>query len=180
LWGELDKPLIDRTVGNGKIVYGKNIDQILSEKKIEPDLKIENRDSNFSLDFIHRRNKEYDIYYLANLREEAIDYATLSFRTSGKVPYIWNPVDGTVIEQRVYVDDGERTHIPCSFDPYGSYFIIFEKKENAKPSIISVTGPDGNRSCFLEKSGNYQLTYSNGESKNITIASARYLTINTS
>ena len=180
LWGELDTPLIDRTVGNGKIVYGKNIDQILSEKKIEPDLKIENRDSNFSLDFIHRRNKEYDIYYLANLREEAIDYATLSFRTSGKVPYIWNPVDGTVIEQRVYVDDGERTHIPCSFDPYGSYFIIFEKKENAKPSIISVTGPDGNRSCFLEKSGNYQLTYSNGESKNITIASARYLTINTS
>lgn len=128
LWGELDKPLIDRTVGNGKIVYGKNIDQILSEKKIEPDLKIENRDSNFSLDFIHRRNKEYDIYYLANLREEAIDYATLSFRTSGKVPYIWNPVDGTVIEQRVYVDDGERTHIPCSFDPYGSYFIIFEKR----------------------------------------------------
>lgn len=104
LWGELDTPLIDRTVGNGKIVYGKNIDQILSEKKIEPDLKIENRDSNFSLDFIHRRNKEYDIYYLANLREEAIDYATLSFRTSGKVPYIWNPVDGTVIEQRVYVD----------------------------------------------------------------------------
>lgn len=33
LWGELDKPLIDRTVGNGKIVYGKNIDRILSEKK---------------------------------------------------------------------------------------------------------------------------------------------------
>ena len=33
LWGELDTPLIDRTVGNGKIVYGKNIDQILSEKK---------------------------------------------------------------------------------------------------------------------------------------------------
>ena len=54
---------------------------------------------------------------------------------------------------------------------------LFLKKENAKPSIISVTGPDGNRSCFLEKSGNYQLTYSNGESKNITIASARYLTI---
>lgn len=179
LWGNKNEPVIDRIVGKGKVIYGKSINQILAEKNVKPDLKIESGNSDLSLDFIHRRDNNTDIYYLANLKEKS-DCATLSFRVSGKIPQIWNSVDGTVVDQRVYVDDGERIHIPCSFDPFESLFIVFKEAKEKRPSVVSVMGPDGDKSCFFEKPGKYKLHYSDGKGKNIVIHPAYCKTIDTS
>jgi hypothetical protein len=139
LWGMENTNLVDKQYGKGRVVSGKSIRDVLSDKHILPDVEYKNLRDSSSIDFVHRTAGDADIYYLANLVEEA-DYANVSFRVTGKVPQIWDPADGSVVDQPVYADDGERISMPLYFDPFGSMFVVFREKKEQSHIVLSKSG----------------------------------------
>jgi hypothetical protein len=191
MWGKEALAVIDRPYGRGKVVCNKSIGEILADRRVLPDMEYKSCRDSSEIDFVHRKDGDAEIYYLANLTEQS-DYANVAFRVTGKTPQIWNPVDGSVADMPVYADDGERISMPVYFAPYGSLFVVFRAKEE-KPHVTSVTIsgeeifpklpaaipeteyctplPDGK--TVFRTEGDYELKYSDGEVKNIAIRPAR-------
>lgn len=190
LWGKGISKIVDKKYGKGRVVYGKSINDILTEKKKSPNVEFINNQAGTMYDFIYRKKGETDIYFLANLTDKK-DYLNIRFSVSGKVPQLWNPVDGRVTDINTYEDNGECITIPLFIDPFGSMFIVFENREivpyivSAKrngetifpelPASISDSPfysvlPDGEY-CF-HTGGIYNFRFNNGVEKQITVDSA--------
>src|SRR5699024_10211462 len=88
-------------------------------------------------EYQHREDGQKDIYFLAGEGS-----ANCLFRVTGKIPEIWNPIDGTVKEILNYsfTDDG-RTEVVIDLPKNGAIFIVFRKKES-KRNFIAIHGPE--------------------------------------
>jgi hypothetical protein len=68
-----------------------------------------------------------DIYFVSNRSQESTD-AVCTFRATGARPELWHPVTG---RRRVLPEFAARagtTSIPLRFEPYESYFIVFNRR----------------------------------------------------
>jgi hypothetical protein len=103
------------------------------------------------LDYIHRRDGEADIYFVANPSNASVT-ATCSFRVAGKAPELWDAVTGERRFAAAYREKDGRTVVPLELAPYGSWFVIFRVTAAAPPatatsntpkleSIAELTGP---------------------------------------
>ena len=127
LWGECDGTRVkQRRVGQGRIVWGRSLREVLGENGVAPDFEVGGHDESTFLDFIHRRDGEADIYFVVNRldRDEAV---RCIFRVSGRQPELWDPVSGVMREAPAFTQDGGRTTVPLEFAPYGSIFVVFRK-----------------------------------------------------
>jgi hypothetical protein len=67
LWGTVDSVKVkERVYGKGKIVWGKTVRDVLHQRGIMPDLSFKGDKLNDSIDFIHRRTGDADIYFIRN------------------------------------------------------------------------------------------------------------------
>jgi hypothetical protein len=138
LWGSLVAPnsLQSRAFGEGTIFWGgelsngdnevlypsyKNTCQILANLGVHADFTSENN----TIRFGHRRTTNRDIYFVAN-RTSQNQKTACTFRASGE-PEIWAGVDGTIRKVRQYETINGVTTIPLQFDPYQSYFVVFNR-----------------------------------------------------
>jgi hypothetical protein len=96
--------------------------EVLGKMGVPPDF-----DSDAQLRYIHRRDGNTDLYFVANPEARALA-ANCIFRVNGKPPELWDPVTG---ERRhlpeVAVMDG-RTTVPLRFEPHQSFFVVFRAK----------------------------------------------------
>lgn len=154
LWGAIDG--VKRTenkYGLGKVIYGKEVNAVLKEMNVKPDLAFTSRSGQAALDYIHRTGKDMDIYFISNRfakkgksdfefrydpslpdRNEQVE---CSFRVSGMVPEYWNPVTGQVEEIVTWKEEAGRTIIPLFFTPEESKFIVFRRK-SIQPHIVKI------------------------------------------
>ena len=101
LWGEVDgKSATQRSVGKGRVFYGKPLREILAEDGVKPDFDYSRSNGAF-IDFIHRTSGEAEIYFVANRssRPEALD---CTFRVVGKQPELWDPMTGGMQEAAAF------------------------------------------------------------------------------
>ena len=127
VWGDCDgKSITERSVGKGHIVWGKTLRDILTDKSIAPDFQYVGKDKGAFLDFIHRRDGDAEIYFVANRlnREEA---ANCTFRVAGKQPELWDPVNGSMHKAMAYSQANGSTTVPLDLAPHGSIFVIFRE-----------------------------------------------------
>ena len=91
-----------------------------------PDFEYAGQDEKAFLDFIHRRDGDSEIYFVANrlARDEA---ARCTFRVSGRQPELWDPISGAMRDAAAFRQADGRTTVPLEFAPYGSIFVIFRK-----------------------------------------------------
>jgi hypothetical protein len=75
---------------------------------------------------IHRRFKDCEIYFVANIAQ-ARGAAQGSFPVVGKQPELWDPVLGTMRDLPSFDEVGGRTHLPLDFDVAQSFFVVFRK-----------------------------------------------------
>ena len=127
VWGDCDGSTVtERSVGKGRIAWGKSLREVLSGSKVAPDFDCLAANQDTFIDFIHRRDGEAEIYFVANRlnREQA---ARCTFRVAGKQPELWDPITGSMRKAMAFAQADGRTTVPLDFAPHGSTFVIFRK-----------------------------------------------------
>lgn len=134
LWGPVEGGKGNgRPVGRGRIVSGKTAREVLLADGVRPDFEFSAEHADAMLDFIHRRDGDAEIYFVAN-RSNRWESAQCTFRVSGKAPELWDPVTGEHRFAPAYqVVDG-RIVLPLDFPPCGSWFIVFRHPVAAHPA----------------------------------------------
>ncbi len=154
MWGKIDGTTItENSYGKGRVIFGKDVNTVLQQMKILPDVSFTSTQPNTGLDYIHRAGNGMDIYFVMNrfgrkgINDFEFRYVTslpdryeqveCAFRVTGKVPELWDPLTGKIKEIVTYREEGGQTFIPLSFEPEGSQFIVF-KKANPTPHIVQI------------------------------------------
>lgn len=177
LWGDCDGVHVkEHRYGQGTIVWGKDIQEILNERGIRRDFSFTSKDPNCGLDYIHRRTESEDIYFIRNKTQNEI-VANCTFRIYDKAPELWRPDAGEIQKPAIYQTVEGGTNLPICLPPAGSVFVVF--RESAAPHHILSSSADS--SSFetqitgdvvefrFHKEGTYPFQSSSGEIKTITI-----------
>ncbi len=141
LWGPCDgKKVKERSYGKGKIIWNRSLREILQARRIGPDFRFVSRSNETDLDYIHRRTKDEDIYFVSNknMRWEEVDCV---FRVAGKAPELWMPDTAEIREQPVYDFVQGGTRVPLRLPPAGSVFVVF-RKNMEKSRVVSIRRND--------------------------------------
>jgi len=127
LWGDCDgRTVKEHPFGKGRVVWGVTPREILARAGVVPDFQHDGNAETF-IDWIHRSDASREIYFVVN-RKDREESRTCTFRVSGRQPKIFDPVTGAVRDARAFVQSGGRTSLPLEFAPFGSIFVIFDKK----------------------------------------------------
>jgi len=142
--------LADALWGQGRVQSGRTAREVLTGLGVQPDFEFNGGDSDTSIDYIHRRAGEAEIYFVANRgpRAEKLDCV---FRVAGRAPELWDAASGGIRKLPEYRQEGGRTVVPLEFSPCGSWFVVFRepagktagKKRNfPQPEAVSeLAGP---------------------------------------
>jgi hypothetical protein len=154
LWGKTDgKTITENKYGKGRVIWGQDVNKVLADMNVQPDLQFKGNHPKTALDYIHRTTSDQEIYFVANrfsqMAYNDFEYRYLttlpdrweqvecSFRVTGKVPEIWNAITGETEEVLTYREENGRTIIPLLFEPEGSKYIVF-RNEKQKPHITEI------------------------------------------
>lgn len=94
----------------------------------------------------HRRHDgdNVDLYFISNQEENPREF-TASFRVTGRVPELWNPMTGTINRNLDWESKDGRTEVKMKLDNAESAFIVFSEPTSATsgkaPEMKSVTTP---------------------------------------
>lgn len=129
--------------------------QVLLAKGIEPDFV-----ANSSLDFIHRRDGDAEIYFVRNKTGNPVS-ETVRFRAANREPELWNPVSGQIAVARGYKASGKFMEVPLELAANGSVFVVFRgparQAPPVKPAARELLSLAGEWSVEFEKQGRVEL-----------------------
>jgi hypothetical protein len=103
------------------VIWGKPLKDILAGMEIAPDFT-----APATLDFIHRRTDDADIYFVRNTTTQPVT-ATARFRVARRVPEFWDPVSGATGDAANYTAAAQSVEVPLSLDRNGSTFVVFHR-----------------------------------------------------
>ena len=100
------------------------LEQALTEKELMPDFE-------GAFEYIHRRDGETDIYFVAGTGK-----SECTFRVEGKQPELWCPVSGEIREADGWrsTSDG-RTALTLDLPQDGSVFVVFRKPGQPREAV---------------------------------------------
>jgi len=97
------------------------VTSVLDRMSVPPDFS-----SDVPLRWIHRRDGDTEIYFVANPEPRTVD-ATAVFRVDGKRPELWDPLEGTNRPLTGYAASEGRTSVRLGFEPHQSFFVVFRQ-----------------------------------------------------
>ncbi|GAG11652.1 unnamed protein product, partial [marine sediment metagenome] len=185
MWGACDGTTVKQnSYGKGKVVWGLNARQWLSQESIGPDFSCQTEKHEAHLDYIHQQTKDTDIYFVRNKSLLPVS-ADCLFRVKDRTPQLWDPTNGSMEPMFVYktVDGG--TSVRLDLPPGSSVFVVFGKSY-ASGSIDSVVRTSemndaslpaervvemGKTSTTIQcwQNGQYTLTDNNGQKKQVKV-----------
>ncbi len=83
------------------------------------------------LEYTHYREGDLVFYFIRNTRDTRVS-RLCDFRQQDKTPELWDPVSGKVFPLRIFNEVDGRIEIPLTFEPYGSYFVVFAEKSKTE------------------------------------------------
>ncbi|MEI8273870.1 MAG: glycosyl hydrolase [Paludibacter sp.] len=143
MWGELTTPeeISNHAFGKGKIYWGGAFSQIkypelypeynrtaslLRKMGIQEDFM-----STGPVRYTHKQIDSGDLYFVSNKSNSTIN-TNCFFRVKKGTPELWNPMSGETRQLSDYVVLNGQIQIPLQFEPYESYFIVFNKTGKVK------------------------------------------------
>lgn len=163
LWGESLAPgtVSEISFGEGKIFWGGALSQITfpelypSYDATSSVLRQMGAQEDFESDgpvrYTHHSLESGEIYFVSNKTSATVN-PLCTFRVNEGLPELWNPLTGEVRPLPVFQKQDGRTIIPLKFEPYESFFIIF----NRQPKIQNDGMAEGKN--FLESEVVAQIT----------------------
>lgn len=153
MWGPCNGTTVKQnTYGKGRVIWGLTPQQWLAQKSITPDFSCRMPKHAENLDYIHRKTKDTDIYFVRNKSLLPIT-ADCLFRVKNRTPQFWDPADGSMKPAFVYNKTAGGISVPLDLPPGGSVFVVFGKsfasgskaqtkqaKVDTLPSPITLTG----------------------------------------
>lgn len=131
LWGSEGRS------NSGRVITEKTAREVLLGDGVKPDFEFRGADSLTTLDYVHRRVDDAEIYFVAN-RSNRWEDVHCTFRVSGKAPELWLPDSGAIRCVAAWdVVDGLTT-VPLRFEPYGSFFVVFRNPSDGH-RVVTVT-----------------------------------------
>jgi hypothetical protein len=124
LWGAAEEAKGIRNVGKGRVACGMTARELLREDGLAPDVAI--TPTAPDIDWIHYRIGDADVYFLAELAGKAKSIEA-SFRVDGRLPELWDAVDGSIRETSTYSSGGGFTRMPLELGGHDSLFVVFRK-----------------------------------------------------
>ncbi|MGZ3871795.1 MAG: glycosyl hydrolase [Mucilaginibacter sp.] len=167
LWGTLSSPSNKtiRKYGLGKIIFGGELARQINDLYPEYDLTAgllnsmglaHDFESDKPLRYTHRSSPQWDIYFVANTTN-ANEKAKAVFRSVKGTPQLWDPVTGEIRTLAQFVKKGSQTIVRLQFEPYQSYFIVFDKATRSKPASNKENFPVFNTVAALD--GPWQVSF---------------------
>ncbi len=139
MWGSAVQPssLTEISFGNGKIYWGGPLSQI-RYPELYPDYEITAgilKKMDIPEDFIpdgpvrytHHQLKGADFYFVSNKTDGTIN-TDCTFRVAEGIPELWDPMSGETRELPDFKLKNGQIQIPLQFEPYQSYFIVFNRE----------------------------------------------------
>jgi hypothetical protein len=108
------------------VVWGKTACEVLAADYVDPDFEFTAGRPDAFLDFLHRRDGETEIYFVAN-RLGRWEEVQAKFRVLGKRPELWDPLTGEIRPATAYTKAIGRTTLPLELAPFGSIFVVFRQ-----------------------------------------------------
>ena len=126
MWANIDgKDRMINEYGKGRVIYGTSARNVLTTDGIYPDFY---HDGNSSLDNIHRRDGDTDIYFIRNKTDKQYS-GSCSFRMNDKNPAIWDPSTGEMFGVEEYTDVDGMISMNLYLEPNASIFVVFTGEE---------------------------------------------------
>lgn len=95
-----------------------------------------------SLQWIHRKDGDADIYFIANIRDTTFT-STLSFNSGrDRIPEIWNPETGSISEAQAWLSEEGYIKVALHFDTHQSLSLVFRKPILYKGQGLQLQQPD--------------------------------------
>jgi hypothetical protein len=111
--------------GKGRVISDLTAREVLASDAIPPDFELTNdADENARIHWIHRRDGDTDIYFVATRSEQSRSIRA-TFRVAGRAPELWDPVSGQRRFATDYEEANGRVTVPLELSPYGSVFVVF-------------------------------------------------------
>lgn len=137
LWGEnWDKASGSCSVGKGKVVWGKPLEDVLAGNSVPPAMTSSAAD----VSSIRRRIGNTDVVFVASSQPYPRT-VTCNFRvnpTTTKVQ-LWNPESGKIQDAPVWKSTKTGIELPLSFDAAGSVFVVFSPSTSSPRHIESTS-----------------------------------------
>ena len=125
VWGDLDGiSRFQRVYGKGGVVWGLPPAEALARLHVAKDFEC-TRALDAETQWIHRRDGDTDIYYVANQGDRAVSLEA-RFRVAGREAELWHPDTGE-IEPAGYTIAGDRTTAPLDLAERETVFVVFRK-----------------------------------------------------
>ena len=151
------KRLADDLWGRGRVLAGSTAREALKNLDVEPDFENEATDGTKpEINFIHRRDGETEIYFIANRSTNATSL-NCTFRVVDKAPELWDAVGGEHRFAAAYAQSGGVTKLPIKLGPCGSEFIVFREAAGKHPA--SAKQNDVEYATLGELSGPWTVTF---------------------
>ncbi|HZF65910.1 MAG TPA: glycosyl hydrolase [Chitinophagaceae bacterium] len=122
IWGTA-KDKNENIYGKGKVVWGRSLSQVLIEMKLTPAFSTGLPDT-LNLMYLHKKLGEQDVFFVANQQDRALTREFV-FRTRGKVPEIWDPMNGVFLKPMLYKNDKGQIRIPLTLKNREALMFIF-------------------------------------------------------
>ena len=140
LWGRCNGTTVrENAVGEGRIVWGESLADVLTAQKLPPDFEVRDANSRTRLAYAHRVADDADIYFVSNQRRQ-FDSAECTFRVDGKIPELWHPDTGVIEIAPIWKSRNGRTTVTLNFEPAGSVFVIFRRAAGSADHVVAASG----------------------------------------
>ncbi len=134
LWGIMDgSGGNEHAYGIGKVYWGKPIEEVLAAQQTPPDFEHTDPEIDTDLVWIHRRDGDREIYFVAN-QKDRVENVETSFRVEGREAELWHPDTG-MTEPAEYRMENGRTIVPLRLDPCGSVFVVFQHTTKVRSRV---------------------------------------------
>jgi hypothetical protein len=113
-------------IGKGAVYADQSTSTALKDLGIPPDFDYVRHSGDSDMEFVHRRLKNADIYFVDN-RSNHDESTEATFRVSGVEPELWRAETGTSEPVSFRLTDG-RTVVPLHLEAWGAVLVVFRKR----------------------------------------------------
>jgi hypothetical protein len=114
--------------GKGKVLWGMSLGEALDRIDLKPDFSASAEEEKNFL-YTHKQNGSTDIYFVVNQLNHPVE-ATCKFRTGGKAPEIWDPINGRIAVMSEYKSNENICTATYKFEPREAVFFVLRENQS--------------------------------------------------